>query len=38
MRRVTFVGYWRRGVSEDGLREQAEAGVPDEAASEADGM
>ncbi|MFF3398035.1 siderophore-interacting protein [Streptomyces sp. NPDC002659] len=37
-RRVTFVGYWRRGVSEDGLREQAEAGVPDEAASEADDM
>ena len=23
-RRVTFVGYWRRGVSEDGLREEAE--------------
>ncbi|MEU4494691.1 siderophore-interacting protein [Streptomyces sp. NPDC023998] len=22
-RRVTFVGYWRRGVSEDGLREEA---------------
>ena len=22
--RVTFVGYWRRGVSEDGLREEAE--------------
>ncbi|MFF4230144.1 siderophore-interacting protein [Streptomyces sp. NPDC001820] len=30
-RRVTFVGYWRRGVSEDGLREQAETGVEDEA-------
>ncbi|MGI5398788.1 siderophore-interacting protein [Streptomyces sp. CA-135486] len=24
-RRVTFVGYWRRGVSEDGLREEATA-------------
>ncbi|MFD9222973.1 siderophore-interacting protein [Streptomyces sp. NPDC060064] len=23
-RRVTFVGYWKRGVSEDGLREEAE--------------
>ncbi|MEJ8635142.1 siderophore-interacting protein [Streptomyces sp. MS2.AVA.5] len=29
-RRVTFVGYWRRGVSEDGLREE-----PAEAADEA---
>ncbi|MFI1397639.1 siderophore-interacting protein [Streptomyces sp. NPDC020681] len=28
-RRVTFVGYWKRGVSEDGLREEA---VADEAA------
>lgn len=23
-RRVTFVGYWRRGLSEEQLREQAE--------------
>ncbi|WP_433571407.1 siderophore-interacting protein [Streptomyces sp. CA-251247] len=29
-RRVTFIGYWRRGVSEDGLREE-----PAEAADEA---
>lgn len=38
-RRVTFVGYWRRGVSEDGLRAEAETGAVDETgdAAEADG-
>ncbi|MER5460834.1 siderophore-interacting protein [Streptomyces sp. NPDC002668] len=31
-RRVTFVGYWKRGVSEDGLREEAGTAVDEETA------
>ncbi|MGW3622658.1 siderophore-interacting protein [Streptomyces sp. NPDC000880] len=39
-RRVTFVGYWKRGVSEDGLREGADTGAVDkaDAAAEATAM